>query len=39
MKSKYSKPRALFEIARGMVTGEQPDIGRHEALSPADLNG
>lgn len=33
MKSKYSKPRVLFEIAKGMATGKQPDIGEEFELS------
>ena len=37
MKSKHSAPRTLFELAKGMVTGEQPDLGRTERLSPAEL--
>ncbi len=38
MKSKHSRPRILFEIARGVVTGAQPDIGREERLSKSELN-
>src|SRR5690606_3167478 len=37
MKSKYSRPRVLFEVARGMVTGDMPDVGRVEKLSTAEL--
>lgn len=37
MKSKYSTPRVLFEIARGMITGRTPDLGREEHLSERDL--
>lgn len=37
MKSDESKARVLFELARGFVTGESPDIGREEQLSPAEL--
>lgn len=38
MKSKYSKPRVLFEIAKAMITGDEPDIGREEQLSARDLD-
>lgn len=38
MKSKHSKPRVLFEIARGVLTGSTPDIGREEHLSTAELD-
>jgi general stress protein 26 len=38
LKSKYSKPRVLFELAKGMVTGKEPDIAREERLSKAELN-
>lgn len=38
MKSKHSRPRVLFELARGMITGEQPDIGREERLSSNELH-
>lgn len=38
MKSKYSRPRVLFEIARGIATGTQPDVGREEHLSGSDLS-
>lgn len=37
MKAKHSRPRTLFEIARGVVTGTQPDIGREERLSRSEL--
>ena len=37
MKAKYSRPRTLFEIARGVVTGTDPDIGREEHLSKEEL--
>lgn len=35
--SKYSKPRVLFEIGKGMVTGKAPDLGREEELRATDL--
>lgn len=38
MKSKYSRPRILFEIARGKVTGTQSDIGREETLTAAEVD-
>jgi general stress protein 26 len=38
MKSKHSRPRVLFEIARGMLTGETPDLGRQETLSAEELD-
>ena len=37
MKAKYSRPRTLFEIARGVLTGTDPDIGREEHLSAEEL--
>lgn len=37
LKSKYGAPRTLFEMAKGFVTGEQPDIGRQEHLSKGEL--
>jgi general stress protein 26 len=37
MKSKHSKPRVLFELAKGMVTGETAELGREERLSRAEL--
>jgi general stress protein 26 len=38
MKAKHSKPVTLFEIAKGIVTGEQPDLGRTEELSERELS-
>lgn len=38
MKAKHSRPGTLFELAKGMVTGEKPDIGRTEKLSKQDLD-
>jgi hypothetical protein len=32
MKAKHSRPIALFEYVRGLVTGTEPDIGREEHL-------
>ena len=37
MKAKHSKPVTLFEIAKGIVTGQQPDLGREEQLSESEL--
>ncbi|WP_146567618.1 pyridoxamine 5'-phosphate oxidase family protein [Posidoniimonas corsicana] len=37
MKAKHSKPMTLFEIAKGRLTGKQPDIGREEHLDRAEL--
>jgi general stress protein 26 len=37
MKSKFSKPRALFEMARRAVTGEAVDLGREEALTAREI--
>ena len=37
MKAKHTKPVQLFEIARGVVTGSRPDVGREETLSGAEL--
>ncbi len=39
MKAKHSRPVTLFEIARGVVTGTQPDLGREERLSKGELDG
>ena len=38
MKAKHSKPVTLFEIAKGIVTGHQPDLGRTEELSESELD-
>ena len=38
MKAKHSKPVTLFEIAKGMVTGDTPDLGREERLSEEELD-
>lgn len=38
MKSRFSKPRALFEIARRMVTGKAAELGREEKLTGAELD-
>jgi general stress protein 26 len=38
-KSKHSKPVTLLEIAKGIVTGTQPDLGREERLSRDELDG
>jgi general stress protein 26 len=35
-KKTASKPMALFEVARGFVTGEQPDVLRTEKLGKAE---
>lgn len=37
LKSDQSRPRVLFEIVKGMVTGDTPDLGREEHLSSAEL--
>lgn len=37
LKTTASRPRILFEVARGIVTGDAPDIGREEHLAPGDL--
>lgn len=37
MKAKHSRPVTLFEIARGLVTGTEPDIGREEHLEAGEL--
>ncbi|HEX5787530.1 MAG TPA: pyridoxamine 5'-phosphate oxidase family protein [Woeseiaceae bacterium] len=39
MKAKFSKPRTLFEIARGMVTGKAAELGREERLTEPQLEG
>ncbi len=38
LKSTHAKPMVLFELVRGMVTGEAPEIGREEQLSDAELS-
>lgn len=38
MKAKFSRPRALFELARGMVTGDAAELGRNERLSGSELD-
>ena len=38
MKAKHSKPVTLFEIAKGIATGTQPDLGREEHLSEDELD-
>ncbi len=37
MKAKHSRPVALFEIVKGVLTGTQPDIGREEQLGTDEL--
>ena len=37
MKAKHSRPVVLFEIARGLLTGSEPDIGREEHLDADEL--
>ncbi len=37
MKAKHSMPVTLFQIAKGMVTGDTPDLGREEQLSDSEL--
>ncbi len=36
-KAKHSRPRTLFEIAKGVVTGTQPDIGHEKHVSQGEL--
>ena len=38
MKAKHARPVTLFEIAKGVITGEKPDIGRQETLSGDELD-
>jgi general stress protein 26 len=38
MKARFGKPRALFELARGMMTGKAAEFGRDEQLSPTELS-
>lgn len=38
MKSRFSRPRALFELARGMVTGKTAELGRQEQLTPSEVD-
>ena len=37
MKAKHSRPRALFEYVKGLITQSSPDIGREEHLEGAEL--
>lgn len=37
MKSAHSKPVVLFQLAKGFVTGDQPELGRMEELDRAEL--
>lgn len=37
MKSQFSTPRVLFELAKGRVTGEKAELGQQEDLSAAEL--
>ncbi len=37
-KAKYSRPRTLFEIARGIVTGTEPDISREVHITQDELH-
>ncbi|WP_442484933.1 pyridoxamine 5'-phosphate oxidase family protein [Aeoliella sp. SH292] len=37
LKNDLSTPAVLFEMAKGYVTGKQPDIGRQEQLTPGEL--
>lgn len=36
-KAKHSRPRTLFEIAKGVLTGTQPDIGHEKHVSTGEL--
>jgi general stress protein 26 len=38
LKAKYSKPRALFEVARKAITGKPVDMGREEILSRHEIS-
>ena len=37
MKKDKSAPAVLFELAKGMLTGERPDVGEMRELSGSDL--
>ena len=37
MKARHSRPVTLFEIARGVLTGTRPDVGREEHLSAGEM--
>jgi general stress protein 26 len=37
LKNDLSRPAVLFEMAKGYVTGKQPEIGRQEQLTPGEL--
>lgn len=36
-KNKHSRPRILFELAKGMVTGKSPDLGHEQHLSRGEI--
>lgn len=38
MKSRFSKPRVLFEVAKGMMTGEKAELGDKEHLDAGELS-
>ena len=38
MKAKHTRPVQLYEIAKGIITGSQPDVGRTEKLKPHELH-
>ena len=37
MKAKHTRPVQLFEIARGVLTGTRPDVGREERVDGAAI--
>lgn len=37
MKAEHSRPRVLFELVKGMVTGGTPEMGREEVLTGSEL--
>ena len=39
MKSDTPRPVVLFEVVKGMITGQQPDIGSVRAVSAGELHG
>lgn len=38
MTSKYEKPRIIFELVKGMVTGKTAELGREEQLTADELD-
>jgi general stress protein 26 len=39
MKSGTPRPVVLFEVVKGIITGQQPDVGSVRAVSAGELHG